>query len=102
MYVFITVKVTQSLIDRVTLQNLLDELLCDKALNLSTEALKVLNAFDFPKLKYNITRKTFEVGTEARNLHSSAKSKAELFRSRWHLLNQRRIRRGIENIKVST
>ncbi len=54
--------------------------------------LKVVGAFDQPRLTYNVTQKHFEVEKSARSLLPDPSRKTHLFRHRYNLIHQRLLR----------
>ncbi|KAF2029944.1 DNA polymerase epsilon subunit B [Setomelanomma holmii] len=56
------------------------------------EWLKVTNAFDQPKMVYNVTQKHFDKSTSKPSLFPDASHKTELFRQRYHIVHQRILR----------
>lgn len=62
--------------------------------------LKVVSAYDLPKLLYNPARKQFERAKTAASLFPSPAQKTEMFRQRYQLMQQRLLRN--ENFHVPT
>ncbi|CAN9348588.1 unnamed protein product [Alternaria alternata] len=56
------------------------------------EWMKVIGAFDQPKLIYNATQKHFEKSAKKPSLFPDPKHKTELFRQRYHIVHQRILR----------
>ncbi|KAF2083740.1 hypothetical protein K490DRAFT_50852 [Saccharata proteae CBS 121410] len=56
------------------------------------EWLKVIGAFDQPKLVYNVGKKHFDKSTTKQSLFPPPSRKTELFRQRYHLIHQRLLR----------
>ncbi|KAL1794506.1 hypothetical protein ACET3X_007927 [Alternaria dauci] len=56
------------------------------------EWIKVIGAFDQPKLIYNATQKHFEKSAKKPSLFPDPKHKTELFRQRYHIVHQRILR----------
>ncbi|XP_027924509.1 DNA polymerase epsilon subunit B [Vigna unguiculata] len=55
----------------------------------TSSALRVVDAFDFPKYKYDTIRKQFYEHTGTLSIHGEASAKAALYRDRFLLLSQR-------------
>ncbi|KAF2135003.1 DNA polymerase epsilon subunit B [Dothidotthia symphoricarpi CBS 119687] len=56
------------------------------------EWLKVIGAFEQPKLLYNVTQKHYEKSSSKPSLFPSPAHKTELFRQRYHIVHQRVLR----------
>ncbi|KAF2105576.1 DNA polymeras-like protein epsilon subunit B [Lophiotrema nucula] len=59
------------------------------------EWLKVIGAFDQPKLVYNVTQRHFEKSNTKPSLFPDPSHKTELFRQRYHIVHQRLLRNEI-------
>ncbi|KAH8726371.1 DNA polymerase epsilon subunit B, partial [Phaeosphaeriaceae sp. PMI808] len=56
------------------------------------EWLKAINAFEQPKMIYNVTQKHFDKSTSSPSLFPSPSHKTDLFRQRYHIVHQRILR----------
>ncbi|CAJ2502908.1 Uu.00g103020.m01.CDS01 [Anthostomella pinea] len=64
----------------------------DEGLNNPRKWLKIINAYEHPRMLYNITKKHFERDPSKPSLMPSASHKTTLFRNRYNVIHQRLLR----------
>ncbi|XP_012153636.1 DNA polymerase epsilon subunit 2 [Megachile rotundata] len=92
---------TQNLNDpHVTVENLklaIEECIRPDTLKATETVLNVIDAFDIPKIKYDLNKKKFILSTVAPDLYAEAQYKSEIFKNRFELLWYRTLRHELFN-----